>query len=397
MGRRPGAPVVERDAEHGDVYQFRFTAHGVRHRGSTGRRDFGEAQAEALRIYAAALAHKPLPKTRAVKRPAASADLTDTFARFIASLTGKKSAEYLRKMESHFGAHFAHRWRTLAEMTQPGAIDTYASDRLAGKSPAVEPTKKFKRRAKAEPVTVHKELVTLRRFLKWTLKMGMIAELPHVEPVSQVSSYTPPDYSTEDAKRLLAALPSRREHPSRHPVREFFTLQWAQASRPGEVESLRVRDVNLKRREMTIRQSEDKARVGRTVALSDEAAEVIEDMLAEKRPADSFLFGVHNYRAQLAKAAAALELPRPTRHHLRHFRLTELGHTPGVSPAALQFLAGHKHMSTTDKYIHSKTKATRDLFDAVSKVSRSVTKKDRSRRADFPDSATVETRARRRR
>jgi integrase len=187
-------------------------------------------------------------------------------------------------------------------------------------------------------------------------------------------SYTPPDYSTDDAKRLLASCRHAESIRHRHPVREFFTLQWAQASRPGEIESLRVRDVNLKRREMfdsPVRRQG--ARRPHGYALSDEAAEVLEDMLAEKRPADSLLFGVHATTARsCAKAAAALELPRPTRHHLRHFRLTELGHTPGVSPAALQNLAGHKHMSTTDKYIHSRAKATRDLFDAPSRESVTV-------------------------
>lgn len=301
-------------------------------------------------------------------------------------------------MKSHFGAHFGHRWRSLSEIVQPGAIDSYASDRLSGKAPAVEHEPRRPRPAKAASVTVHKELVTLRRFMKWALKMGHLAELPSIEPVSQASDYAPPDYSPDDARALLAELPTRAEHPTGHPVREFFTVQWAQASRPGEVESLRVCDVNIRRREMKIRQSEDKSRVGRTVSIEPRhALPILTAMMKEERPADSLLFGAHDYRVSLENAAERCKLTRPTRHNLRHFRLTELGHLPGTSPAALQFLAGHKHMATTDRYIRSRTKATRDLFEsAAGIVTRSVSKKESPRRKPLPDSATAKTVSRRR-
>lgn len=332
MGRRPSAPRVWQDEEHGDVFQFSFTALGKRHRGSTGCRDRAAAEEEVGRLYAAALAGKRPPRSaRSLKRPSAQEDLIDLFAAFLVSLQGKKSDSYVGKMKSHFWAHFAHRWRTVSEMVEPGALDAYATDRLAGKAPAHEIKPRRPRPAKGSSVTVHKELVTLRRFLAWARKMGYIAEVPHVEPVAQVSDYTPPDYTPDQARALLAALPDRHHHRTGHPVREFFTVQWAEASRPGEIESLRTRDVNLKLKQMTIRQSEDKARVGRAVGLSKEAHKVLADMLKEERLPDALLFGARDYRTQLEKAAKALELPRPTRHNLRHFRLTELGHTPRAS------------------------------------------------------------------
>lgn len=319
------------------------------------------------------------------------------FAEFIAYLTGKKSKGYLDKLESHFATHFAHRWRTIEQMCEPGSIDAYASDRLSGNAPAVEVKARRPRPAKGSSVTVHKELVTLRRFLKWALKMGHIDALPHIEPVPQISDYAPPDYTPDDVRALLGALPSRETHRRRFPAREFFTVQWAQAARPGEIESLRVRDVNLKRREMTIRQSEDKARVGRTVAIADEAMSVLEQMIDDDSLPDALVFGAHDYRTSLEQAAAACELPPLTRHNLRHFRLTELGHMPGTAPAALQFLAGHKHMVTTDRYIRSRTKATRDLFAAAAEYRPGIgAKKKSSRRENLPDSATVKTSSRRR-
>jgi len=372
MGRRPAAPVVEQDAEHGDVFQYRFTAHGRRFRGSTGCRDREAAQAETLRLYAAALAQKPLPKADAARRPVASQDLTKLFAAFIGTVTGKKSPEYIRKMESHFSAHFARRWRTLSEIVQPGAIDAFASARLAGDAPAFEHDPRRKRPKNGKSVTVHKELVTLRRFLKWCKKMGHIAELPHIDPVAQVSDYTPPDLTPDQVATYLAALPTRREHRHRHPVRERFTFMWAQALRNKEVSSLRRRDVNLELREMTIRQSEDKARVGRTIGLSDEAHDALVEYIGEETwDGDALLFGDADYRTQLEHAAEATGLPVITPHHLRHFRLTELGHEPGTSVAALQFFAGHKHLSTTDKYVRSRTAATHEML-ASAKASRAA-------------------------
>jgi integrase len=398
MGRKPGAPRVRLDEEHGDVYQFAFTVYGKRHRGSTGCRDRAAAEEEAGKLFAAALAGKRPPRrARALKRPSAQEDLIDLFAAFLASLQGKKSDSYTRKMRSHFSAHFAHRWRRLDEMCVPGAIDAYASARLAGDAPAHEPNPRRPRPKNASSVTVHKELVTLRRFLKWARKMEYIAEVPHIEPVDQVSDYTPPDYTPEQARALLALLPDRTQHRHHHPVREFFTVQWAQAARPGEIESMRACDVNLKRGEMTIRQSEDKARVGRVVALAEEAHGVLADMFKVKLLPEALVFGEHDYRTQLEKAAAELKLRRPTRHNLRHFRLSELGGLPGTAPAALQFLAGHKHMATTDRYIRSRTKETAKLFEAAQGFRPgSASKKKSSRREVLPDSAPVPSADRRR-
>lgn len=318
------------------------------------------------------------------------------FAEFIASLTGKKSDSYLAKLESHFGAHFQHRWQSIEEMCEPGSIDAYASDRLSGNAPAVEAVVRGTRPTKGAPVTVHKELVTLRRFLKWAKKKEIITDLPDIEPVPQISDYAPPDYTAEDARSLLEALPSRKEHRSGHPVREFFTVQWAQATRPGEIESLRVCDVNLERREMTIRQSEDKARVGRVIGIAPMAYDVLKELLAGVPVSEMMIFGPRNYRASLEQAAKACGLPRPTRHNLRHFRLTELGHTPGMAPASLQFLAGHKHMNTTDRYVRSRTQATHDLFALADGFRPGGAKQGTPRREDLPDSAPAKTTSRRR-
>lgn len=366
MGRRPGAARVFRDAEHGDIYRYAFTAKGKRYRGSTGCRDYERAQAEADRLYAKALQGQP-PQPNQRRGDQAAKSLDHMFAEFIASRIGKKASSYVDKFKSHYRAHFAHRWVTLEEIIVPGAIDAYASDRLAGKAPAVEVDQRRPRPEKGSTSTVAKELVTLRLFLKWCKARGLIDSVPDFDPVKVVSDYKPPDYTEADVRRLLAAIPDRTSHRRRMPAREFFTVQWAQAFRPGELESLRRCDVNLERREVTVRQSEDKARAGRTIHLADEAFAVLKKLLAPDGPPTALIFGKRKFNRSLELAAEACGLPRPTPHNLRHFRLTELGHAPTTAPASLQFFAGHKHLATTDRYLRSRTKATRDMLTALSK------------------------------
>ncbi len=365
MGRRAQPPRVYQDDDHGDVYQYSFTVAGCRDRGSTGSRDFDEATAKARAIWLDAhKGIKPAKRVPARERHAVSSALAPLFALFTDSLT--KSPGYVVKFESHFRAHFGKRWKSIEELTGP-AIEQYQADRL-------RETTRLKR--KTSTVTVHKEVVTLSRFLHWAKRNGIIAEVPQFERVEAVSSYRPPDYTTAQAKLLLATLPDRLTHSKRQPVREFFTVQWAQGFRPdAELGTLTWADVNLPKREITVRPTHDKARNGRTIGLAPEAYRVLSAM--RKEPGllpTSLVFGRHNFRASLMKAAKDLKLPNVTRHNLRHFRLTELGHSPGTAVGSLKYFAGHVNLATTDKYIRSRTQATKDMLGALPRPRKKVSR-----------------------
>lgn len=388
MGRRAGLPKVDLDDAHGDVYQYRFTVHGKRYRGSTGRRDHDSAQDFANNLYADALkGKKPQPNVRRYGGVLAKESLITLFASFVASLENKKSRGYLDKIESHFRSHFSHRWATLEEILEPGAVDAYATERLNGDAPAVEDKPRRPRPKKGSTVTVAKELVTLRRFLKWCRKRQLIDHVPDWEPVKPISDYQPPDLTPSDVRALLEELPDRRTHHRRFPVREFFTVQWAQGLRPGELESLRWQDVNLSRREMTVRQSEDKARVGRTMHLVPEAVAVLEQLTGDALPS-ALIFGAVRFQRSLDLATAQLGMPHVTPHHFRHARLTELGHSPRATPGALRSFAGHKHLSTTDRYLRTQAKAVRVMLEGLDSDTIGAKRKT-SRRKHVPDSATA--------
>lgn len=364
MGRRPEPPRIYRDEAHGEVWQYSFTVTGRRYRGSTGTRDYSQAEATATKLWLDAhRGIRPPRRTPARERDSATTALEPLFALFTDSLT--KSRGYIVKMESHYRAHFAKRWTAIDELTGP-ALEQYAAERL-------REVTRLKRLTSS--VTVHKELTTLSRFLRWAKRNGVIDEVPSFDRVEAVSNYRPPDYSTDEAARLLAALPDRKSHSKRQPVREFFTVQWAQAFRPdAELGALTWADVNLAKREITVRQSSDKAREGRTIGIAPQAYKVLAAMAKEKPLPGSLVFGRHNFRASLLKAAKALGLPMLTRHNLRHFRLTELGHSPGTAVGALKYFAGHKLLSTTDRYVRSRTKATTDMLKALPRTKRKVSR-----------------------
>lgn len=403
MGRRAGLPVVFTDDEHGDVFQYRFTVKKRRRRGSTYVRDDGTSESKAA---AQAIADRHFDDARKGKAPAKperrsrgardSSPLKELFAAFAIEVGSKVADSYAKKWQSHFRAHFGPRWSSLDEVIEPGAIDRYATDRLTGK--ALHPkTKNNPNPKKPGSVTVSRELVTLRRFLDWCKRRGHIDEVPHYEPVAAVSDYKPPDYTPENALALLQALPDRHQHRKRRPVREFFLVQWSQARRPGEIESLRWQDVNLQQGVMTVRPSRDKARKGILLPLAPEAHQVLAELRKERSPLPSSLvFGRGNYRRTLAVVAERLGLPVPTRHNLRHFRLSELGDSPGTAVGALQFFAGHLHLSTTDKYVRSRTEAARAMLEALPAIStRSGSKKKAPRRKALPENDTEKKASRR--
>lgn len=325
---------------------------------------------------------RPIPTTPRARasQQAATYQVEQLAAKFLASR--QVSAGWLKRMKAIFKSQICRQWVTIYEMAAPGAIDAWTSERLTS-APNVRWRAASKRRRTTPlanrklvtSVTVAKELVVARQFLLWAVAGEYLAEMPKIRPVEAVSTYVAPDYTPEMVAQLLAELPDRHTRRGRYlnPVREFFTCQWAQAFRPGELETLTWGAVNLRHKQVTVYIWWSKSKQERVVALAAETLEVLEQLAAElpRRLPTALVFGRHNYAEALRLAAARCKFPRPTRHNLRNFRLSELGNNPGTAPAALQFFAGHKHLATTDIYIKSRTQATRDMLAALPIRSRS--------------------------
>lgn len=353
MGRKPTLPAIYHPTADTKTYWCRFTVDGVRYRLPTGTRDPDEAAKEAQRLHAEASLGRGPAARRRIRRASSTGPLKLLAAEYIVWTRANGKAEsYVVKQEMHFRAHFLDRWHRIDQITTP-AIEQYKVDRRA---------------AKAKLPTVYKELVTLSRFLRWAKKHGHLHEIPEFDRFKPVSDYQPIDLTPEDVAALLAEVPDRAAHPKHYPVREFFTVQWAQASRPGEVKKLRWQHVDLRKGRLTVPPTNDKARVGRTVGLAPEALAVLLELAKAPHLQTAPVFGRSDYRRSLTLAGERAGFPDVTPHHLRHARLSELASTTR-DVAAVQFLAGHKNLATTDRYVRSRTERTELMFAQMPKKS----------------------------
>jgi hypothetical protein len=256
MGRKPGVPRVRIDSDHGDVYQYDFRRQGKRYRGSTGLTDEAKAQQWLDDYHAKVVLGRPVVRPRPtrvqVAPPDSLAKLVNDFFDYLDGLVakGKLASSYTRKIKQHLMLHFVPRFATVFDLIEPGAIDRWTNERLTSPTlfrayerdgRVIAPRSNLE---KPSGNTVHKELVSLRRFLTWAKEEGHIRELPAFESVDQTSHYTAPDVSPEDMAALLQLLPDRSAHKKRMPVREYFTVLWAQALRSdAECGTLRLCDV----------------------------------------------------------------------------------------------------------------------------------------------------------
>lgn len=160
--------------------------------------------------------------------------------------------------------------------------------------------------------------------------------------------------SAADVERLLRALPVRTRRG--HPARAFYTLLWETGLRRGTLRRLSVPE-HYRRgaRELAITKRIDKARVERTLPLTPRARRVLDAVC----PDLGLVFGRVRYEYALRKAARAAEIDGAEHlsdHDFRHARLTYWGERTD-NLLGLQFLAGHKHATTTATYMHAGRKA----------------------------------------
>ncbi len=156
----------------------------------------------------------------------------------------------------------------------------------------------------------------------------------------------------------------------------FLTLALT-GLRRCEVVALRWRDLNLL--EGTLRVVESKSEEGeRLVALSPTLARELSDHFAASRyradrdyvfahpdrgtPLETSKWYPAQFRAALA-AAGITDYVRP-HHDMRHTALTNLAAT-GASPLAVMGIAGHRSVSTTQRYLHLAGVVFRQDADAL--------------------------------
>lgn len=192
--------------------------------------------------------------------------------------------------------------------------------------------------------------------------------LPH-NPVSRVkrpaASNTPVAkvWTDDDLAALRAAYEQlREEEPARNLSNGTAAIEWVlpalelslvTAMRRTELCSLRVADIDLDKRSAWLRSEDTKTGTGRTVYLSSRACEIVQQLLAMRRPAgDDRLIPVEpdtlGLRFRQLRNRAGLDLRL---HDARHTAVTNAAPKLKDSVALAKF-SGHKDPRMLMRYLH---------------------------------------------
>jgi integrase len=246
----------------------------------------------------------------------------------------------------HCATHLAPHFQTLEAIT-PANIATYGRERLG----------------KVKRPTLDKERSTLSRFLAWCEEQGYVDHAPQMPRLPSRATGTPfrqrrrgraTDLSVEETRKLIDALPiwSKPRNAAPFLVKPRFVVAFETSLRPGTLSALSVPEhYTPGSLVLTITDDIDKARFGREVPLTPEARAALEAVA----PKEGLIFGEHDYREQLKKAAQKVLPPHKaatfTAYDLRHCRLTQLAETGNLTGTA--HFGGHRRVSTTALYVRS--------------------------------------------
>ena len=207
--------------------------------------------------------------------------------------------------------------------------------------------------------TTNNTLSVLSRCLRTALEWGELAAMPCKIGLLKVARGLPVWYERHDYRRLVAAA---AELDAR--IHILVLLAGSAGLRRGEITALKFTDLDLPRRQIHVqrafwRKHEDtpKGGRGRTVPMTPELA----DALARHRhtTGERILYSdlgrqlsnrtVRNWLAQ-AQRRAALSANGAI-HMLRHTFCSHLA-AAGAPAKAIQEIAGHQDLSTTQRYMH---------------------------------------------
>lgn len=356
MARRAEGWRLVLDKRSG-VYGVRWRSGGVRRYVSTGLRDPGEAAQAAARLYAATVSGRRVDGQRRIRVDECGAEWLADLSASRDETTVAKYTMYLKAWASDFG--------TLENVTDRSVEDWWRA-RL----------RVVKRR------TVIKQLYALHGMLVYARGRGWIAEVPRWDPPPKSATGTPTEgrtpvetvpLSETEAERVIAALPEwsdkAQANGKKWRVRDRFLIAWETALRPATLDAIRAPgDYRKGALELAIRDEIDKARFGRAVPLTPRAREALDRCVPDVGPILSRVDShVASRYLRAAAEAAGLDARRASRikaYDLRHARLTLLAErAPNLVGVA--YLAGHKALTTTNRYVHAHRTAAEEALASI--------------------------------
>lgn len=334
---RPGRPL-----------SVRFTVAGRRFDLGTGETDRERAAVIAAELYADAVRGA---RRQPHRSPARGAPIAEVAAQWLTSVGPTLDPETVATYALYAETHWAPRWPTVEAITAASLAD-YARARMRV----------------VRAATVRKELSAMRRMLAWCEEQGRLTLAPPVPSIPKRALGThhkqgrkgpAVELTPAEVARLVAEIPERHRG---YPTRARFIVAYETGLRPSSIQALSVPE-NWRRgaRELHITEDIDKARAGRALPLSAEARKA----LAAAAPKAGFIFPPRDCRGLIRSAAIrALGKERGLRFSAYHFRHNRLTHWAETSDnlAGIQYLAGHKHVSTTARYVKASKRAAMDVL-----------------------------------
>ena len=215
----------------------------------------------------------------------------------------------------------------------------------------------------AKPATLNRYLSVLSTIFSLAVDLGLARESVVRSVPRAREKLLPPRYlSREDEARLLAALPGWLRTP--------VLVALDTGLRAGEIGALKRRDVDLRRRVVTVRESKNREprEVGMTQRLQKALGVHMKSLPSGEdqvfRTPSGVPFARQGYRSSYEKAVRRAGIEPFRFHDLRHacgVRLAEAGATPAEIAAFL----GHKTLDMTLRYIRH---APRDAARSVARL-----------------------------
>ncbi len=242
------------------------------------------------------------------------------------------------------------------------------------------------RHGKLAPATLGRKLASLRAFFRHLVREGVCAADPTAGiPSPRAPKRLPKPLAVDDCEVLAEAPPRGRDAEADLRDRALVEVLYGTGLRIGELSSLDVRDVELRRGELRVWGKGGKERV---VPIPGEAREALAAYLrVRERPGilSEPLFtslrrgrkgaprrlGPRDVRRLLERRARDAGLAEPVHpHRLRHSYATHLLDM-GADLREIQELLGHASLSTTQKYTAVSAEHLLEVYDKAHPRARS--------------------------
>lgn len=355
MGRRAtGFKVRWRPDKR--AWYVRFTLDGRRPDLCTGVRDRraqSAAEREGREIYAKAV-REGLQQRRPAGAPQGGLDWW--LSAWVEQLDDVREAT--RALYDKYTGYWFTEFGNLSRFTSV-AIEVYAKQRL--------------KRVRGK--SVRNELSAMRKFAEYLVQHGAIPELPVIPSLKASVNGKPyehrrrtraPELSPAECRKLIAALPIKSSREG-WLIRARFGVMYETTLRPETLDKL-TEGVNYSRgaKTLTVTAEDDKELYGREVPLTLKARRWLDS--ACTGASGRLLFGKHRYDPYIRKAAKKALGATDWRAEIftgQHFRSAAITHyleKPRGNLPAVQYLAGHKHSSTTGRYVRPSLRAAEKLI-----------------------------------